>query len=43
MVAKTRSSRSKSAARAKRPADKGAGLVLTYANLSTALTDPRLL
>jgi len=43
MVAKTRSSRSKSAARAKRPAEKGAGLVLTYANLSTALTDPRLL
>jgi len=43
MVAKTGSSRSKSAARAKRPAEKGAGLVLTYANLSTALTDPRLL
>lgn len=43
MVAKTRSGRSKSAARAKRPAEKGAGLVLTYANLSTALTDPRLL
>ena len=43
MVARTRSGRSKSAARAKRPAEKGAGLVLTYANLSTALTDPRLL
>jgi 1-pyrroline-5-carboxylate dehydrogenase len=43
MVAKTRSGKDRSAARTKRPAQKSAGLVLTYANLSTALTDPRLL
>ena len=43
MVAKTRAGKSKSAGKKKRPAQKSAGLVLTYANLSTALTDPRLL
>src|SRR5512136_325180 len=43
MIAKTRSGKNRSAARTRRPAQKSAGLVLTYANLSTALTDPRLL
>ena len=43
MVAKTRSGKTRSAARTKRPAQKSASPVLTYANLSTALTDPRLL
>src|SRR5512135_2915245 len=43
MVAKTRAGRRKSSSKTRRPAKKGAGLVLTYANLSTALTDPRLL
>ena len=43
MVAKTRSGKKRSAGGASRPAKKNAGMVLTYANLSTALTDPRLL
>jgi 1-pyrroline-5-carboxylate dehydrogenase len=43
MVAKIRSGKGGSAARTRRPAKKSAGTVLTYASLSTALTDPRLL
>jgi 1-pyrroline-5-carboxylate dehydrogenase len=43
MVAKALSGKNRSTAKTRPRAQKSAGLVLTYANLSTALTDPRLL